>query len=48
VQEAKNGQEAIAIWESWEPHLIWMDMQMPVMNGYEAKRIKACLKVKQQ
>jgi len=45
VQEAKNGQEAIAIWESWEPHLIWMDMQMPVMNGYEAtKRIKACLK----
>ncbi len=45
VQEAQNGQEAIAIWESWEPHLIWMDMRMPVLNGYEAtKQIKASLK----
>lgn len=45
MQEAKNGQEAVAIWESWEPHLIWMDMRMPVMNGYEAtKQIKASLK----
>ena len=42
VREARNGQEAIAVWEEWRPHLIWMDMQMPVMNGYEAtKRIKA-------
>jgi two-component system sensor histidine kinase/response regulator len=45
VQEAQNGQEAIAMWESWEPHLIWMDMRMPVLNGYEAtKHIKASLK----
>ncbi|MBD2743389.1 MHYT domain-containing protein [Coleofasciculus sp. FACHB-1120] len=45
VQEAENGQEAVAIWESWEPHLIWMDMRMPVMNGYEAtKKIRASLK----
>lgn len=41
-KEAANGQEAIAVWESWKPHLIWMDMRMPVMNGYEAtKQIKA-------
>lgn len=36
VKEASNGREAIDIWQQWQPHLIWMDMQMPVMNGYEA------------
>jgi len=42
VQEVANGQEAIEVWQSWEPHLIWMDMRMPVMSGYEAtRRIKA-------
>jgi CheY-like chemotaxis protein len=23
VREAANGQEAITIWETWKPHLIW-------------------------
>ena len=42
VREAKNGQEALDIWQAWQPHLIWMDMRMPVMNGYEAtQQIKA-------
>ncbi len=36
VREAENGQEAIQIFEDWQPHLIWMDMRMPVMNGYAA------------
>jgi len=36
VREAQNGQEGIALWESWKPHLIWMDIRMPVMDGYEA------------
>ena len=25
VREAENGQEGIAVWEEWEPHLISMD-----------------------
>jgi PAS domain S-box-containing protein len=42
VREACDGQEAVEAWEHWEPHLIWMDMRMPVVDGYEAtRRIKA-------
>ncbi len=30
------------MWERWQPHLIWMDMRMPVMDGHEAtQKIKA-------
>ncbi|MCU0533327.1 MAG: ATP-binding protein [Hydrococcus sp. Prado102] len=44
VKEASNGQEAVEIWQNWQPHLIWMDMRMPVMNGYEAtQQIKSHL-----
>ncbi len=36
VHEAENGHEAIREFEEWQPHLIWMDMRMPGIDGYEA------------
>ncbi len=36
VQSAETGEEAIAQWAAWQPHLIWMDWQMPRVNGFEA------------
>ena len=42
TQEAKDGQEAVAIWRAWQPHLIWMDLHMPILNGCAATtKIKA-------
>ncbi|WP_019505849.1 hybrid sensor histidine kinase/response regulator [Pleurocapsa sp. PCC 7319] len=38
VKEAVNGKEAVEIWSEWQPDLIWMDMRMPIMNGYEATK----------
>lgn len=36
VREAENGQDAIRVFKEWSPNLIWMDMRMPIMDGYEA------------
>lgn len=38
IRVVENGAEAIAQWKAWQPHLILMDIQMPVMDGYEATR----------
>jgi CheY-like chemotaxis protein/anti-sigma regulatory factor (Ser/Thr protein kinase) len=41
VREVVNGKQAIELWEDWSPHLIFMDMQIPIIDGYEAtKEIK--------
>jgi PAS domain S-box-containing protein len=42
VQEATNGQEAIEQWQAWSPHLICLDLRMPVLDGYQvAQQIRA-------
>ena len=42
VRQVENGEEAIKQFEQWQPHFIWMDMRMPVLDGYEAtQRIRA-------
>ncbi len=38
VRQAVNGKEGIKVYEEWRPDLIWMDMRMPVMDGYKATR----------
>ena len=38
MKEVQNGEEAISIFQEWRPHFIWMDMRMPVMDGFTATR----------
>ena len=39
VKEAENGRECVDIFKVWHPDLIFMDIRMPVMDGFEATRI---------
>ena len=38
VRTANDGQQAVDAFKDWQPRLIWMDMRMPVMDGYESTR----------
>ena len=48
VVEGANGQEAVDLYHSQKPDLIWMDVRLPVMNGFEAtQRIRKSEQTKQ-
>ncbi len=38
VRTAVNGEAALTVWQQWHPNLVWMDIRMPGIDGYEATR----------
>ncbi len=38
VKIAENGAKGIELFQTWQPHFIWMDRRMPVMDGLTATR----------
>lgn len=39
LKTAADGEQAIALWRSWQPDLILMDLRMPKLSGHEAIRL---------
>jgi CheY-like chemotaxis protein len=46
VLEAQNGQESVDLYKEHNPNIVFMDLTMPVMDGFEAlKQIKSLMKM---
>lgn len=42
VQSVTDGEQALAVWREWQPHMIWLDLRMPQMDGLTvARQIRA-------
>jgi CheY-like chemotaxis protein len=38
VREAPDGPQALGIWADWRPHIMLIDTQLPLIDGFEAAR----------
>jgi CheY-like chemotaxis protein len=38
VRVAEDGSQGVEMFRTWQPHMIWMDLRLPVMGGMEAAR----------
>jgi signal transduction histidine kinase/CheY-like chemotaxis protein len=38
VRVAEDGNEAVGVFQDWQPHFIWMDIRLPILSGLEAAR----------
>jgi CheY-like chemotaxis protein len=35
IRDVATAPEALQVWQTWQPHLIWMDLQMPGCDGFQ-------------
>lgn len=42
VQSTTDGEQTLAVWREWQPHMIWLDLRMPRVDGLTvARQIRA-------
>ncbi|NJK60734.1 MAG: response regulator [Oscillatoriales cyanobacterium SM2_1_8] len=38
IRDVADSEAALQAWQAWQPHLIWMDLQMPGCDGFQLTR----------
>jgi len=38
VRSVADGKQAVDAWAEWKPDIVWMDIRMPILDGYDATR----------